>query len=131
MRRRNKLTPIHCERRELPDGRVYEVTELGDGSGRVIQHHPQEKCEPGSCPFHRPSDHIMASWPMTLRESGLIERVCVHNVGHPDPDSLSYFDRRDQGALGVHGCDGCCRSPLAVLDRMVDRITSMTEELAE
>jgi hypothetical protein len=53
----------------------------------------------------------MVSWPMILRESGLVERECPHHIGHPDPDSLAYFiglDPQNEG-LGVHGCDSCCR----------------------
>jgi hypothetical protein len=46
--------------------------------------------------------------PMVLRESGLVERLCVHGVGHPDPDSVAYFDRHEVRGIDVHGCDGCC-----------------------
>lgn len=31
-------------------------------------------------------------------------------VGHPDPDSVAYFERHDITHMGVHGCDGCCQS---------------------
>ena len=32
----------------------------------------------------------------------IMERICPHGVGHPDPDDVLNQDR-------VHGCDGCCR----------------------
>ena len=61
------------------------------------------------CPFHNPSDHHMKDWVLNLRMSGLTERVCAHGVGHPDPDSLAWFDRiKPDHSLDVHGCDGCC-----------------------
>jgi len=41
-------------------------------------------------------------------DRGIIERMCIHGVGHPDPDSLTYLHGRDDG---VHGCCGCCASP--------------------
>lgn len=79
-----------------------------------IRHHPKEACDGLPCPFHGPSDHPMKDWPMILRETGLIERRCtVHNVGHPDPDSIRWMDENSwegsRGTWGVHGCCGCCR----------------------
>lgn len=88
-------------------GQVYEVTQ-------GIGHHPVEVCmamdAPSvGCPFHRPSLHPMIEEPMLLRETGLIERICPHGVGHPDPDSVAYWNQQTgQSAWGVHGCDGCC-----------------------
>lgn len=56
-----------------------------------------------------------------VRETGLIENICCHNIGHPDPDSakrIALFHKEwEQGhctkqeaisAWRVHGCDGCC-----------------------
>jgi hypothetical protein len=43
----------------------------------------------------------MRSWPQHWRgDRGIIERVCDHGIGHPDPDDRN----RDK----IHGCDGCC-----------------------
>jgi len=73
--------------------------------------HAASVCEGQPCPYHHPSDHLMVTWPTLMRTNRLVERVCRHGVGHPDPDSLDYFARSDPGngqALGVHGCDGCC-----------------------
>lgn len=61
-----------------------------------------------NCVFHNPSTHKMRQWPMLLRETRLVERMCDHYVGHPDPDSVAWFDRRGMPGYGVHGCDGCC-----------------------
>lgn len=80
-----------------------------------IAHHRADQCDTtGPCPFHNPSLHPMIEEPMLLRETGLIERVCRHGVGHPDPDSAGYMDRlynHRKGTWSVHGCDGCCRLP--------------------
>lgn len=81
-----------------------------------LEIHDREKCEGYACPFHAPSDHHMTAWPMVVRldKNALVERTCEHGVGHPDPDSLAYFVRtrgeREASALGIHGCDGCCRA---------------------
>jgi len=76
--------------------------------------HPASACEGEYCPFHNPSDHPMTGWPRSLRGDRLplIERLCSHGIGHPDPDSLAYIERMDPSRErqweGVHGCDGCC-----------------------
>lgn len=66
------------------------------------------ECREG-CAIHAPSQHVMSHLPQLMRESTLIERVCPHGTGHPDPDSMRYFNSVGMDALGVHGCDGCCR----------------------
>lgn len=55
--------------------------------------HSREKCEGRGIPccVHSPSDHHMVGWSMTWRaDKGVMERKCVHDVGHPDPDHLAY-----------------------------------------
>lgn len=47
----------------------------------------------------------MSEWPASTRDDGLVERVCGHGVGHPDPDSVEALG---DGGLLTHGCDGCC-----------------------
>lgn len=40
-------------------------------------------------------------------DTGVMERVCAHGVGHPDPDQpWPAGDWR-----WVHGCCGCCLAP--------------------
>lgn len=89
--------------------------------------HAPELCEGTFCPFHNPSDHHMKDWPTTVRYDRycLTERLCVHGVGHPDPDSIAWLKQgfaknplfydedpnADPGLIfGLHGCCGCCVS---------------------
>lgn len=76
--------------------------------------HERGQCAGEWCCIHNPSDHHMQEWPLNWRgDRRIMERLCPHGVGHPDPDDAA-FRRRvakkhsayfDQGA---HGCDGCC-----------------------
>jgi hypothetical protein len=34
--------------------------------------------------------------------------MCPHGIGHPDPDSVAFFEKNGDTGFGVHGCDGCC-----------------------
>ena len=43
-----------------------------------------------------------------VRETGLVEDVCEHGVGHPNREWLRVHDPDGSKMLGVHGCDGCC-----------------------
>lgn len=82
----------------------------GESPGRVLAHlegeevvwaHSAEVCAGPPCPIHKCTDHHMRGFPQHWRDDRrLMERVCPHGVGHPDPDDPSE-DR-------VHGCDGCC-----------------------
>lgn len=64
--------------------------------------HAETVCAGSYCLVHNPSDHHMRDWPMNWREDrGLMERICPHGVGHPDPDDIGE---------GTHGCDGCCQT---------------------
>ena len=71
--------------------------------------HSLARCAGTPCPIHAPSRHHMTDWPMTLRASGLTERICSHGVGHPDPDSVAWLDSHGRTGYGLHGCDGCCQ----------------------
>lgn len=46
----------------------------------------------------------------TRRESGLIEHVCKHGVGHPAIGSVQFMEFQGKKGCGVHGCDGCCQT---------------------
>jgi hypothetical protein len=67
---------------------------------------------PKGCAIHNPTPHRLSGSKRVLRATTLIEDICEHGVGHPDPDSAAYLDWRDgyEGKYGyfVHGCDGCC-----------------------
>lgn len=47
-------------------------------------------------------------WKTIVRETGLVEHVCEHGIGHPDPESTKKLDEGSDGMWGIHGCDGCC-----------------------
>lgn len=42
------------------------------------------------------------------RQSGLIEDICEHGVGHPNDDYLDKHPNMVKKGFGIHGCDGCC-----------------------
>jgi hypothetical protein len=84
------------------------------GTGQIIHnvHHPSA-CEGRPCVMHHPSDHSMINFPTHWREDrGIMERICPHGIGHPDPDGLAYIEMamgpKIARAEGIHGCDGCC-----------------------
>lgn len=63
--------------------------------------HSDTQCKGEFCTMHNRSDHSMRSFPQNWRtDRGIMERICEHGVGHPDPDEIT-TDRK-------HGCDGCC-----------------------
>lgn len=72
--------------------------------------HAATACAGRACALHAPSDHPMAGWPLNWRsDRRLMERVCSHGVGHPDPDDVAYrVSRGEPATVAVHGCDGCC-----------------------
>lgn len=64
--------------------------------------HDPSACSGRPCTIHNRTDHHMRAFPQHWRyDRGLMERICPHGVGHPDPDSPPGTDM-------VHGCDGCC-----------------------
>lgn len=78
-----------------------------------LKTHDPAVCEGQPCCIHNPSDHHMVNWPQNWRsDRQLMERMCPHGIGHPDPDHMTHFRAtntpRDTWAEGVHGCDGCC-----------------------
>ena len=81
----------------------------------TVRTHKPAACRGQYCCIHRPSKHHMRKWPMNVRfdRQALVERLCSHGVGHPDPDSVAYFERHDFEGMGVHGCcpERCCTAP--------------------
>jgi hypothetical protein len=60
---------------------------------RPLRVHPLSECEGRDlpCVIHSPSDHHMASWPLNWRaDTQVMERICEHGTGHPDPDHMAY-----------------------------------------
>lgn len=80
---------------------------------QVIYAHGPDECVGRTCVIHRRSDHHMRAWHQHFRpDRALMERICPHGVGHPDPDHMAFIEltrsEEDAWAEGVHGCDGCC-----------------------
>jgi hypothetical protein len=78
-----------------------------ENSDEILYTHPKPACLGDYCTIHNRSDHSMRSFPQHWRtDRAIMERICPHGVGHPDPDeyklTLSKYE-------GVHGCDGCCK----------------------
>jgi hypothetical protein len=73
------------------------------GGQKLFNVHAKDKCAGEFCCIHRPSDHHMRDWPQNWRsDRRMMERICPHGVGHPDPD--------DPTTNTMHGCDMCCSS---------------------
>jgi len=91
------------------------------GTGRVMRVHARAVCVGRHCSIHNPSPEAEAIGVTHWRgDRGLMERICAHGVGHPDPDHMGYLRRiasdpydsrlrmQDVEAEAVHACDGCC-----------------------
>lgn len=70
--------------------------------GQIVQNvHAAWQCYGEYCCIHNPSHHHMVNWAQNFRpDRGIMERICEHGIGHPDPD--------DPSTDTIHGCDGCC-----------------------
>lgn len=67
--------------------------------------HDDGTCFGEWCAIHNNSDHKMKTWPQYWRKDQcLMERLCWHGVGHPDPDD----PKSKNSAEFIHVCDGCC-----------------------
>lgn len=89
--------------------KVFEMEPFTFVNGKAHVHGPKA-CKGQPCVIHNHSEHKGGDLPMLLRETGLVEHICDHGIGHPCPDSWSYFDKmygHKPGTWGVHGCDGC------------------------
>lgn len=75
--------------------------------------HDPSTCTGRACPIHNRTVHSMRAFPQHWRsDRGLMERICPHGVGHPDPDAYSYLvttlGEANAQAEFSHACDGCC-----------------------
>lgn len=90
------------------------------GEPMILKHHSAKACVP-PCAFHAPSDHPLKDAPLNWRSGlspfdgrRLLERLCEHGVGHPDPDGLAFANQNlpkgQEPDTGVHGCclSRCC-----------------------
>lgn len=74
--------------------------------------HSEDACKGNPCTIHNRSDHHMRAWPQHWRQDRrIMERICPHGVGHPDPDERSDINT-------VHGCCGCCVPPNLVATKI-------------
>ncbi len=85
------------------------------GTGQKIKVHDRSACAGEFCPIHNPSNHHMKNWPTHWRDDRrIMERICEHGIGHPDPDDIAFKKRialksgKKDYDQGIHGCDGCC-----------------------
>lgn len=76
------------------------------GTGQHLKVHPRGKCQGEHCPMHNPSPEAESIGRTHWRyDRQIMERICEHGVGHPDPDDFKILNGSDSG---IHGCDGCC-----------------------
>ena len=67
--------------------------------------HSSDSCAGEYCTIHNRSNHSMRAFPQKWRgDKNMMERVCPHGIGHPDPDEINLH----LPSRKVHGCDGCC-----------------------
>lgn len=76
-------------------------------------HSPERCAGQKACPLHKRTNHSMRAFPQHFRwDRGLMERICPHGIGHPDPDQWDFFvavyGEERAHAEFIHGCDGCC-----------------------
>lgn len=114
-RRMLAYTKLEAERQQaqVDSGRMEWFTM--PGGRRLLVHSEKPDCHEFNCVIHNPSKHAMNTFPLHWRgDRGLMERICPHGVGHPDPDDIA-FKLRTRGESAsyesVHGCDGCCVEP--------------------
>jgi len=83
-----------------------KYTNLENSNIKLLAHEPDECKSPDACTIHNRTDHHMRSFKQFYRFGrGIMERICSHGVGHPDPDDIRIINKADDG---VHDCDGCC-----------------------
>jgi hypothetical protein len=82
-----------------------------ENSTEVMYVHPSSSCYGRICTIHNRSNHIMRSFPQHWRsDRAMMERVCKHGIGHPDPDEYKLSFSKWEG---VHACDGCCNDGIS------------------
>ncbi len=99
--------------------KMNDMEQYTTGTGQMLWVHPKAECMGPNCVIHNPSDHPMRSFPTHWRsDRALMERICPHGIGHPDPDDLAFkakqFGGTDVGKRhlkyeSIHGCDNCCK----------------------
>lgn len=100
-----KAIQYHYRTLGFSDKLLPHEVEFWAGFSKV--HNPAQ-CEGRDCPIHNPTDHTMRDWPLHWRaDRGIVERICAHGVGHPDPSQFQFWDESGDGWKSTHGCCGC------------------------
>lgn len=77
-----------------------------ENTEQVFYTHGADACHGEFCTIHNRSEHSMRGFPQSWRaDRGIMERICPHGIGHPDPDEYKLVV--DPSSM-AHGCDGCC-----------------------
>lgn len=77
-------------------------------NGVLTRVHLRDACVGRKCWVHGPSESHMQFWPVTWRaDKRTAERLCSHQIGHPDPDDLEHNANLGRD-VSAHTCDGCC-----------------------
>ncbi len=69
---------------------------------------------------------LRREWPTNLRETGLMEILCPHGIGHPSKPLTNPKWWHDH--FGVHGCDGCCSQAVFFLAEMAHQNLDIERE---
>jgi hypothetical protein len=104
---------VQCDHPSIVDATCVDcgrqrLTRLEHTDQVLANVHPEGTCLGEWCTIHNRSDHAMRAFPQAWRsDRALMERICPHGVGHPDPDDCKLSGPRGLEE-SVHGCDGCC-----------------------
>lgn len=82
-----------------------------------VRVHSRKHCQNRElpCVVHSPSAHKMSGWPLRwCSDTQVMERMCPHDIGHPDPDHIAYVQSSQEFYTSYstgadHECDGCCK----------------------
>jgi hypothetical protein len=85
---------------------VMEYARLENSQIDLKAHNEGECMLSEACTIHNRTNHHMRHFKQFYRfDRGIMERICSHGTGHPDPDDYKIITGADNGE---HGCDGCC-----------------------
>ncbi len=115
MKHPTKLEKKWAKKMDLVTDNVWQ---LEYSNSVLVKTHSPDKCASDeACVLHRLTDHSMRTFPQHWRsDRGIMERICSHGVGHPDPDQIPFWKatRKDWKWEMVHGCcwEHCCSGDL-------------------
>jgi hypothetical protein len=104
---------VECDHTSITDGTCDDcgrtrIARLEHADGLLTNTHMVGSCLGERCTIHNRSDHPMRAFPQQWRSDRMMmERVCPHGIGHPDPDDIKLVGRYGPDEA-IHGCDGCC-----------------------